>query len=83
MIKILEAYYIGNYRIELAFSDGQMGVFDVNTYLSIRTGPLLESLRQETYLQRFFIDGGALCWPNGLELSPDRLHEISQIAVAA
>jgi hypothetical protein len=83
MIKILEAHYMGHYRIELVFSDGQIGVFDVNTYLSIRTGSLLESLRQEAYLQRFFIDAGALCWPNGLELSPDRLHEISRLEIAA
>jgi hypothetical protein len=83
MIKILEARYIGHYRIELVFSDGQKGLFDLNAYLSTRQGPLLESLRQETYLQRFFIDAGALCWPNGLELSPARLHEISRLKIAA
>ncbi|MCB1919467.1 MAG: DUF2442 domain-containing protein [Candidatus Competibacteraceae bacterium] len=83
MIKILEAHYIGNYRIELVFSDGQSGIFDLSAYLSTRQGPLLEPLRQEIYLQRFFIDTGALCWPNGLELSPDRLHEISYMTAAA
>ena len=30
-----------------------------------------------------FIDAGALCWPNGLELSPARLHEISLLGIAA
>jgi DUF971 family protein len=83
MIKILEARYIGDYRIELVFSDDQSGIFDVNAYLSTRQGLLLESLRDEAYLRRFFIDAGALCWPNGLELSPDRLHEISHVAMAA
>jgi len=82
MIKILEAHYAGNNRIELIFSDGQNGIFDLNAYLSTRQGPLLESLRQETYLQRFFINAGALCWPNGLELSPDRLHELKSSALA-
>jgi len=24
---------------------------------------------------RLFIEAGALCWPNGLELSPSRLYE--------
>ncbi|MFZ1830580.1 MAG: DUF2442 domain-containing protein [Candidatus Competibacteraceae bacterium] len=82
MIKILEAHYAGNNRIELIFSDGQHGIFDLNAYLSTRQGPLLESLHQETYLQRFFINAGALCWPNGLELSPDRLHELTSSALA-
>ena len=83
MIKILEARHIGNYQIELFFSDGQNGIFALSAYPSTRQGPLLKLLRQETYLQRFFIDAGALCWPNGLELSPDRLHEISDMTVAA
>ena len=83
MIKLLEARYVGHHRIELAFSDGQHGVFDVSAYLATRQGPLLEPLYDESYLQRYFIDAGALCWPNGLELSPARLHEISLLEIAA
>ena len=83
MIKLLEARYVGHHRIELAFSDGQHGVFDVSAYLATRQGPLLDPLQDEIYLQRFFIDAGALCWPNGLELSPARLHEISFLPIAA
>jgi len=26
--------------------------------------------------KRFFVDAGALSWPNGLELSPARLYEL-------
>ena len=55
MIKLLEARYVGQYRIELVFSDGQHGIFDMNAYLATRQGPLLEPLYDETYLQRFFI----------------------------
>jgi hypothetical protein len=40
-----------------------------------RKGPLLEPLRDEAYFRRLFIDAGALCWPNGLELAPARLYE--------
>jgi len=39
----------------------------------------LGELRKEDYLRRFFIDAGALCWPNGLELSPARLYEASRL----
>ncbi|MBK8752466.1 MAG: DUF2442 domain-containing protein [Candidatus Competibacteraceae bacterium] len=83
MIKLLEACYIGGHRIELAFSDGRRGIFNVKTYLATRQGPLLKALHDETYLRRFFVDAGALCWPNGLELSPARLHEISLMELAA
>lgn len=83
MIKLLEAHYIGDYRIHLLFSNSQYGIFDVKAYLIERQGSLLNPLYDEIYLQRFFIDAGALCWPNGLELSPARLHEISLLKMAA
>jgi hypothetical protein len=74
MIKVNEARYLGNFRIAVIFSDGKEGAFDGNVLLQ-KSGSLLEPLRDENYFHRFFIDAGALCWPNGLELSPARLYE--------
>lgn len=74
MIKVIEARHSGNFRIAVIFSDGKEGAFDGNVLLQ-KSGSLLEPLRDENYFQRFFIDAGALCWPNGLELSPARLYE--------
>jgi len=74
MIKVLEARYLGNYQVELVFSDGKEGVFDGSALL-LRTGRLVVPLRDESYFKRLYIDVGALCWPNGLELAPSRLYE--------
>ena len=74
MIKVIEARYQGDFQVALKFSDGKEGAFDGRTLLQ-RTGSLLEPLRAESYFRRLFIDAGALCWPNGLELSPARLYE--------
>jgi hypothetical protein len=74
MIKVLEARYLDEHRIELVFSDGKEGVFDASALL-LRTGALVEALRDESYFKRLYIDAGALCWPNGLELAPSRLYE--------
>ncbi len=82
MIKIIEARYLGNFQIALKFSDGKEGVFDGRSLLE-RSGSLLEPLRNENYFQRLFIDAGALCWPNGLELSPARLYEMCHIMETA
>ena len=49
MIQLLEACYISGYQIELAFSDGRRGIFNVQTYLATRQGPLLKALHDETY----------------------------------
>jgi hypothetical protein len=82
MTKILSATHLGGRRIELSFSDGVMGVWDAEALLA-RPGPLLEPLQDQAFFQRFFIDAGALCWPHGLELSPDRLREQVQVTVNA
>ena len=74
MIKVIKTHYLGDFQIALSFSDGREGTFDGRTLLE-RSGSLLEPLRSEIYFQRLFIDAGALCWPNGLELSPARLYE--------
>lgn len=61
--------------LELSFSDHTHGVFDGASHLATRQGLLLEALRDPAYYERCFVDAGALCWPNGLELSATRLHE--------
>ena len=82
MIKIIEARYLGNFQVALNFSDGMEGTFDGSALLE-RNGSLLEPLRNESYFQRLFIDAGALCWPNGLELSPARLYETCRTLATA
>lgn len=74
MIKILQIQALDDFQLQLEFSDGSGGLFDGQALLK-RTGPLLDALRDPVYFQRAFIDAGALCWPNGLELSPARLYE--------
>ena len=82
MIKLIEARYQSDFQVELSFSDGKKGIFDGASLLK-RSGPLIEPLRDEAYFKRLFIDAGALSWPNGLELSPARLHETCRVLAAA
>ena len=83
MIKVLNANLIDGFKLDLDFSDHTRGVFDANTYLTSRSGPLLDKLRDPAYFKRFFIDAGALCWPNGLEISPARLRELCVVSATA
>jgi hypothetical protein len=75
MIEIKSARYLGEFRIELEFSDDSLRVFDVQAYRRHRNGPLLDALSDESMVKQFYIEAGALCWPNGLELSPESLYQ--------
>jgi len=79
VIKVLNARLTSPFTLGIDFSDHTHGVFDANAYLASRSGPLLDKLREPAY----FSDAGALCWPNGLEISPARLHELCVVSATA
>ena len=83
VIKVLTARLIFPFSVELQFSDHTHGIWHGEQYLSTHAGPLLDRLRDPVYFVRFFVDAGALCWPNGLELSPVRLQALVEITAAA
>lgn len=73
MIKIVKAKYIEHKTIRLWFSDQTVGDYDLQPLLDKQT-ELVIPLQDEGYFKRFFIELGALCWKNGLELSPGNIH---------
>ena len=81
MIKLVHIEPASDFQLRLRFSDGRRGVFEGRTLLQ-RASPLLEALRDPAYFGRAFIDAGALCWPNGLGLSPARVREQCSIEAA-
>lgn len=73
MLDILTAQPTADGRLHLRFSDATAGAFDAS-WLADKSGSLLVSLRQPAFFARAIVDGGALCWPNGLALSADTVH---------
>lgn len=73
MIKITKAIHVEKQTLALEFSDGTRGECDLSATLS-RESPLTIPLREPDRFREFFLDMGALCWPNGLELSPRSLQ---------
>jgi hypothetical protein len=74
MTKIVRAEHRHGYTIEVEFSDGSIGDYDLATTLA-RDSSLTRTLKDPEQFKRFFIDLGALCWPNGFELSPQAIYQ--------
>lgn len=57
--------------LKVKFADGLQGVVRFKpTHL---TG-VFESLKDETYFNKVFVDHGVVTWPGELDLAPDAMH---------
>jgi Protein of unknown function (DUF2442) len=74
MIKVRTAKALGDYRLQVEFSDDTIGERDFYFIMS-ETGPMLEPLRDPTYFRRVFVEDGVLTWPNGYDWDPIALHD--------
>lgn len=74
MIKLTDAVYQKDYRILLRFSDDSWGVYDFADIVKSGTS-MTAPLAELKFFQRFFIELGALAWPNGFDLSAGSLHK--------
>jgi hypothetical protein len=69
--RVLEARYMGDYRVWGRFDDGIEGEVDLEDV--VLKGLAFEPLRDPAYFANFRIDM-TLTWPNGADIAPESLH---------
>ncbi|WP_151991783.1 DUF2442 domain-containing protein [Sphingomonas aurantiaca] len=74
MIKLIRLTVTGRDTLELMFSDGAAAHWSAASLIA-RDTVMTRPLTDPAYFARAFIEGGALAWPNGFELSADALHQ--------
>jgi len=74
MIKIVAADYVSDHEIRLRFSDDSHGMLDFRPFLDAGT-PMTNPLREPQFFRRFYLELGALAWPNGFDLSAASLQK--------
>jgi len=60
--------------LEIAFEDGKSFDLDFKPWIDSETGWLFDPLKDPSYFAKVFIHGGALEWPNGLDVCGDGLR---------
>ncbi len=74
MIKLVSSEFLKDHEIRLRFSDRSTGTLDFTHFVEAGT-PMTEPLRDGEFFKRFHLELGALCWPNGFELSAGSLQQ--------
>jgi Protein of unknown function (DUF2442) len=71
---VVKATYRGEYRIELEFDDGQVGVVDFSKYL--QRGGVFERFKDLEFFRRFSINAelGTLTWGEEIDVAPETLY---------
>ena len=77
---VIQAEYRGGHSLHLVFNDGVESTIDFEPWLE---GPVFEPLKDPSYFQRFFVEGGTVTWPNGADVAPETLHEQAKKVQAA
>jgi hypothetical protein len=73
-VDLVKIEYLGDYRLELKFKNGKMGVIDFKRY--IKLGGVYARLADPVFFKKAYVDKevGVLCWPGGVDVAPETLY---------
>ncbi|MBQ9602983.1 MAG: DUF2442 domain-containing protein [Paludibacteraceae bacterium] len=72
LVWINSAKYLGEYCLELTFSNGKVKVFNAKDYIA--SHPLFAALQDQKTFSQFELDGWTVSWLNGkLDIAPEYL----------
>lgn len=72
--KVVSVKAIREYRLEIEFDNGEKKEFDVEPYIK---GDWYGQLRAWEYFKRVQTDGFTVVWPEGQDICPNELYELS------
>ena len=69
--QVIGARYVSGFIVSTRFDDGTEKHIDVSQWFK---GPVFEPLKNLKLFKGFFIEGGTLAWPNGVDIAPEALY---------
>ena len=73
--ELVKLNFVGDYKLEVYFKDGEKGVVDCRKYID--QGGVFSRLIEKDYFQQATIDKewGVLCWPDDIDIAPETLYQ--------
>ena len=72
--QVIKAKYVSGFVIATRFDDGTEKHLDISQWFR---GPVFKALKDSKFFKKFFVEGGTLAWPNGVDIAPEALYEAS------
>ena len=77
--QVTGARYVNGFVVCTRFADGTEKQIDISQWFK---GPVFEPLKNRKLFKKFFIEGGTLSWPNGVDIAPEALYAARDASVA-
>jgi hypothetical protein len=74
MIHVLSVRHAGGSRLALEFDDDTRGEADLTPLIA--RGGLFAPLADPRLLAQAFVEDGTVCWPDDLDVAPERLYAL-------
>lgn len=73
ILHVIDAKYLGGYKVEISFNDGRKGIADLSNALQ---GPVFQPLKNESIFAQLKLDKelDTISWPNGADIAPEYLY---------
>ena len=78
MNDILHVQHVRDHILHVEFDDGFAGEIDLSEYPS--KGPIFAPLSDVEFFSQVLIEGGTIAWPNGADISPERVYQLIESA---
>jgi hypothetical protein len=69
--QVIGARHISGFVVSARFNDGTEKRIDISQWFK---GPVFKPLKNVKFFKKFFIEGGTLSWPNGVDIAPEALY---------
>ncbi len=78
IVSVDSAEYLGDYRLLLEFSTGEIAEVNLQEYIFASSHPEAQPLRDLDQFRRFFLDSWpTVAWESGYDIAPERLYEMA------
>lgn len=78
LVDVIDAHYVGDYRLHIVFEDGMHGIVDLES--CVHEGGVFAPLANPEYFSQVTVDRklGTIVWPNGADVAPEFLYKSLQ-----
>lgn len=74
MIGITNAKYLGEYRINVSFNNGESGDADLQEFIYNDQRPVFKALKNRDAFKEFKVECNILMWNSGADLAPEFVY---------